>query len=188
MSKNTPEVKHVTGLTMDVVGAMDAQAVEKLISSIGNRGQKLQADMHKAACACLNHAALHNDPTLLNRLVLAMPKSSRRNSLLAWAMKFGNVALNDDKATKAERPLVYLREKKAEVFAAIDAPFWELKNVKEGGDAWVYTDYIKNVMTTLKKQAEKGGAEGEKARTALAALSATLVVSVNAAVSAEVAA
>lgn len=164
MSKNT-EVKHVVKLTL----ALDAPAadVEKAIASIANRGQKLQADMHSAACASLNHAAMHNDPTLLNRLLNAMPKSSRRNSLIVWALKFGNVAMNDDKATKGERPLVYLKGKTADINGAVAMPFWELKNVSEGGDTWVYTDYIKNVVATLTKQAAKGDAQAQAALAAL---------------------
>ena len=167
MSKNT-EVKHVVKLTL----ALDAPAadVEKAIASIANRGAKLQADMHSAACASLNHAAMHNDPTLLNRLLNAMPKSSRRNSLMVWALKFGNVALNADKATKGERPLVYLKGQPADITSAVDTPFWEMKNF--GGESWVYADYIKNVMAKLDAQAKKGDAQ---AQAALAALQAVAV-------------
>lgn len=147
-----------------------AKDIEKVIVSIQGRGKKLDHDMHSAACASLHHVTLHGDPTLLNRLVLAMPKASRRNALLVWAMKFGMVAMNDDAKTRAERPLVYVKAAKADIEAAQLQPFYELKNVREGGDAWVYMDYMANVMKTLEKQAAAPTLEGARAKAALDAI------------------
>lgn len=154
--------------------ALDAPKalVEKLIAGIKLRGAKLDIDIHSAACASLNHAALHNDPTLLNRLVLAMPKAARRNAVVIWAIKFGNVALNDG-ANKDEFPLVYMKDKKANIDAAVAEPFWALRNVREGGTEWLYIDYIGGVMKTLARvAADPTNKEAAKAKAALDSLSA----------------
>lgn len=146
--------------------------VEKVITSIKTRGAKLDIDIHSAGCASLNHASLHNDPTLLNRLVLALPKAARRNALVAWALKHGNVMLNDG-PSKNDFPLVYSKEKKADIDAAQAEPFWALKNVREGGTEWLYTDYIANVMKTLARvAADPKSAEAKKAKAALDAITA----------------
>lgn len=155
--------------------ALDAPkaAIEKFISSIALRGAKLDTDMHSAACASLNHAALHNDPTLLCRFVNAMPKSGRKNAVIVWALKHGNVALNEDKSTKANLPLVYLKGKVADIPAAVAEPFWMLKNVKEGGSEWLYMDYIGGVMKKLASVAiDMKNPEHAKAKAALDALNA----------------
>lgn len=146
--------------------------VEKLITSIKTRGAKLDIDIHSAGCASLNHAALHNDPTLLNRLLLAMPKATRRNALTAWAMKHGNVQLNTGPSA-AEFPLVYDKSKTANIEAAQAEPFWALKNVREGGNEWLYVDYISNVMKTLARVAtDPKSPESAKAKAALDAITA----------------
>lgn len=138
-----PEVK----LSMPITAS--AADIDKAIASIKLRGAKLDKDIHSAACASLNHSAKHNDPTLLCRLVNAMPKSARRNSLVVWALKHGNVMQNDDAKTRELLPLVYAKGKTADIDAAIAEPFWEMKRVAEGGTQWVFTDYISNVMKKL---------------------------------------
>lgn len=146
--------------------------IEKLITSIKTRGAKLDIDIHSAGCASLNHAALHNDPTLLNRLLLAMPKATRRNALTAWAMKHGNVQLNTGPSAN-DFPLVYDKSKTANIEAAQAEPFWALKNVREGGNEWLYVDYISGVMKKLASvAADPKNPEAGKAKAALDAITA----------------
>lgn len=166
----TPSVAEPLKLSI----AIDASKalVEKLILGIKARGAKLDIDIHSAGCASLNHAAMHNDPTLLNRLVLALPKATRRNALVAWALKHGNVALNDG-ANRDEFPLVFAKDKTANIDAALAEPFWALRNVREGGNEWLYTDYITNVMKTLARvAADPKNKESAKAKAALDSLTA----------------
>lgn len=157
-------------MKLSIALGASAAAIEKVIVSIAGRGKKLDQDMHSAACASLHHVTLHGDPTLLNRLVLALPKAARRNALLLWAVKFGMVALNDDAKTRAERPLVYAKASKADIEGAQAQPFFELKNVREGGDAWLYMDFISNVMKTLERHAAEPTIDGARAKAALDSL------------------
>lgn len=127
---------------------MDAAACDKAITSIKNRGVKLDKDIHDAACSCLNALIKHGDTTLMNRLLLAMPKSGRKNALAAWMLNFGNVLLNDDKATKAERPLVYDKAGEHDIDGAIATPFWEFK-ASEGGTTFAVDTYLASVSKRL---------------------------------------
>lgn len=164
----TPSAAITLSIALDATAAV----VDKFIAGIKSRGAKLDTDIHSAACACLNHVKMHNDPTLLNRLVSALPKAARQNALIAWALKHGNVALNSG-ANKGEFPLVYLKEKEANIEAAVAEPFWALKNVREGGREWLYSDYITNVMKTLARVAtDPNNKEAKKAKAALDAITA----------------
>lgn len=157
-------------MKLSIALGASAKDIEKVIVSIAGRGKKLDQDMHSAACASLHHVTLHGDPTLLNRLVLALPKAARRNALVLWATKFGMVALNDDAKTRAERPLVYAKGNKADIEGAQAQPFFELKNVREGGDSWLYMDFISNVMKTLERHAAEPTIDGARAKAALDSL------------------
>jgi hypothetical protein len=161
------------GIKLTIPLDAPAATLDRFIKSIVTRGSKLDADLHSAACCALNHVALHNDPTLLNRLVQAVPKSGRANSVIIWALKFGNVALNEGK-TKDTMPLVYLKEKPHDIPAAVAMPFWEFRNVREGGGReWLYADYISTVMRQLAKvAADPKSPEARKAKAALDAITA----------------
>lgn len=166
----TPSETKPLKLSIPINASKDV--IERLIKGVALRGAKLDIDIHSAGCASLNHCAVHNDPTLLNRLVLALPKATRRNALVLWAIKHGNVALNDA-ANKDEFPLVYAKDQKADIEAAVAEPFWALRNVREGGTEWLYIDYISTVMKRLASVAgDPQNKEAPKAKAALDALSA----------------
>lgn len=147
-----------------------AKDVDKMIVSIKGRGAKLDGDIHSTAMACLFHADTHGDITLMCRLLLAMPKSTRRNALAQWAVKFGKFTPNEDVNTMKERPLDYDKTKKTDFEAAQALPFWDFKNVKEGTTEWVFSNYIEGVMKSLASHAAKSGPEGQKAKAAFDAL------------------
>jgi hypothetical protein len=73
----------------------DVSAINKAIESIAKRGAKLDHDIQVAAVSCLNHVNEHGDTTVLDKLVLAMPKGARKSALTEWACAFGNVRMLD---------------------------------------------------------------------------------------------
>lgn len=153
-----------------------AADVAKAIESIKNRGARLDADIHAAACAALAHIEKSGDYTLINRLLLAMPKSSRRNSLAVWACAFATLVKNEggDKSKPVETfPLIKGGDKVMDVAGAVAKPFWEFKNVKEGTDGFKFDDYIGGVMKKLAAiAADTKSADAAAARATLHALSA----------------
>lgn len=161
-----------------------AAAVTKFIESIRVRGAKLDKDIHSAACASLNHAEKHGDYTLLNKLILAMPKSSRRNALVLWSLKFGKFLLNDGKEhdgkTLPVADFIIIPDKakgsttKFDVQGGIAEPFWDVgRGAREGDTKFLYMDYIGNVMKKLANVAgDPNNPEAKKAKAAFDALTA----------------
>lgn len=99
-----------------------AAEVTKLIESIEGRGKKLDADIHRCAVSCLHHADKHGDVTLMQKLIEAMPKSSRRNAVIAWAIEYGRFA-SDEKG----KNVVYSKEATTDIEQAIAVTPWDFK-------------------------------------------------------------
>lgn len=154
---------------------LNKDATLKIIASIGKRSLKLQADIHQAALSAIVHHEEHGDTTLINRLLVALPKSQRRHAVAAWAMKHDvRLALNDNKETKAEQPLVHVKaEGKINVAAADAEPFYELK-AKEGDDSFAFDTWLSSITGNLNRALGKATDEAQKARIA-AALAALAV-------------
>lgn len=98
----------------------DAAALNKAIDSIESRGKKLQQDIHVAALSCLQYAEQHGDVTLMQRLIVALPASTRKNALLAWASDFGKFAVSED-----GKSVIYNKHGKTDLATAEATPFWE---------------------------------------------------------------
>lgn len=81
---------------------LNAQAIEKAITSIKTRGAKLDQSIWEAGVSCLNHASEHGDTTLLDKLLNALPKGARKVAFVEWALAHGQVRLLDGKV-KAEK-------------------------------------------------------------------------------------
>lgn len=129
----------------------DAKLISKAIDSIANRGKKFDADIHTAAMSTAAHYAETGDYTLANRLLLAMPKSSRRQALVAWFVGFTSLVVNTDKETKAESPLLHVKgAKRFDADAADVEPFWEF-----AGPEREYRQFdLKAALAALLKKAE----------------------------------
>lgn len=168
MSK-TPVVKSMS--------LLNSAQMEAAIKSITLRGAKLQADIHLCAVSALAHFAVHGDTTLLNRLVMALPKSSRTNALVAWALHFGQLALNTDKSTRTTQPLVKATEAKPFNQAECEAmPFWSFK-ATEGVSVFSFDTYTASLIKSLTQAISKTSDAAHKAQltAALAAVSAPVV-------------
>jgi len=80
-----------TKMTKLILGTTD---ITTAINSITNRGKKLDADIQLCALSVINHVELHGDPSLMNAMVVAMPKGSRVNALNEFLETFGRVTFN----------------------------------------------------------------------------------------------
>ena len=127
------------------------EAIIKAITSIMKRGKALDKDIHVAACSTLNHAELHGDITLANRLLEAMPNSARKNALRDWYTAFGKFSY--DITSKA---MIYDKTKTTELNKAINTPYWEFKPET----AYVPFDAIEAIQNLIKR-AEKAIAHGD---------------------------
>lgn len=104
--------------------------LSKAVASILNRGKKLDADIQLAGVSILAHIAEHGNVTLMNDLVAALPKGSRKNALLEWACKFGKLRLNEG-ADRKVTPLLFNKEGTTDIDGAWDKPWYEFQPEKE---------------------------------------------------------
>lgn len=135
-----------------------AAVINKAIDSIERRGKKLDQDIQQAGLSCLNHNQEHGDITLLNRLYLAMPKGSRRNALIEWALKYGKCKLNEDKSTAKDAPLLFNREGSTDLAGANEEPWFNCKPEKDPLEEF---DFVAAYNALLRK-ATKAGDSGKK--------------------------
>lgn len=85
--KNTPAFKLIEG----------SAAISEAIDSIARRGKSLDRDIQVAALSAMQHHSEHGDVTLINRLVVSMPKGSRVNALRTFIETFGAVVYDKNK-------------------------------------------------------------------------------------------
>lgn len=130
---------------------LNSAQMDKSIKSIQLRGAKLEAEIHHCAVSALSHFEQHGDITLLNRLIVALPKSARTNALVAWSLHFGNVAQNTDKSSRALSPLLKATGSPSKAFKLEEAhstPFWSFK-ATEGTPTWSYDTYSASLIKSL---------------------------------------
>lgn len=101
----------------------DKRDIQKRITSIRNRGAKIDRDIHETAVLTIEHARDHGDITLATKLVNAMPKSSRRKALIAWYGAFAPVTF------QSKNEAFKLKKKRSQedflVDEANETPFWD---------------------------------------------------------------
>ena len=95
--------------------------INKAIASIKTAGAKLDKMIQETGVAVLEHFAEHKDTGVVNRLYLALPKGARSTAMASWLLAYGALEPNTDKATKAEQPFRYAKDKITNAqFASLD--------------------------------------------------------------------
>lgn len=126
---------------------MTRTQIEAAILSISKRGARLDADIQAAGLAIIAHVGEHGDITLANKLFIAMPKGSRRNSLALWLVTFGKLDVNMGEG-RAESPFVYKKDGKTDVTGASKVHWFDAKPEQ---DLTVALDGYAMVRALLKK-------------------------------------
>lgn len=103
---------------------VEAAELDKMIVGVKTSGVRFDALVQRAAVQCVAQSILHGNTTPANALYEALPKGSRRDSLVAWFEKYGNFAW-----MKGERKLAYFKAKSAadwtdEYAAEVAASMW----------------------------------------------------------------
>lgn len=137
-----------------------AADIKKAITSIANRGAKLDGDIHRAGVSVLAHASEHGDSTLADSLVNAMPKGGRKLALVEWMLAHGQLAKLDPKADKeaiaAGRIFKLDRTRTLDLKAAIETSWVEFKKEAAAHTAFDAQAAVKSVLARLKAANEKG--------------------------------
>ena len=130
----------------------DAKKLGTLINSISKRGKQLDQDIHNAGVSCLYHAEQFGDTTLLDKLVLAMPKSGRAKALVKWAEDFSMLAFNKE---ENRFKITNSNKKEWNIEGANNTPFWEYTIEKEVGDLTIDA-LVKLVVAKVQKASDNG--------------------------------
>lgn len=110
----------------------DTAKLAKNIAFIGKYSAKMDDMLHATAVSALVHAAQHNDPDLVNRLIASVGKSVRKQSLIKWVLDLGTFVAGDKptdalKYNKYKRDLVLSEEHIAKLW---NTPFWSYTEEK----------------------------------------------------------
>src|SRR5512139_37124 len=137
-----------------------AAEIEKSLKSLFARGAKLDRDIHVVGVSVLSHASEHGDTTLADKLVLSMPKGSRKLALVEWMLAYGQIAKLDKVADKdaiaAGRLFKLDRTRKLDLEGAAATPWTDFKPEAAVLDAFDVQAAVASVMGRLTKAAAAG--------------------------------
>lgn len=114
-------------MALKIGNKMAKADIELAIKSIAGRGASLDKDIQLTGLSILAHIEQHKEVSLFQKLYAALPKGSRTNAMVAWALAFGAIEVNLDKATKKERPFLYVKGKATDLAGATEKPWFDFK-------------------------------------------------------------
>lgn len=137
-----------------------ATEIEKSLKLLSARGVKLDKDVHVVGVSVLAHASEHGDTTLADKLVLSLPKGSRKLALVEWMLAFGQLAKLDkvaDKEALANGRLFKLdRTRTLNLEEAADTPWTEFKPEAHALTAFDAQAAVQSVLKRMQKAAASG--------------------------------
>jgi hypothetical protein len=120
---------------MQTKDVLSGDKLEAAFKSLHTRGQKLQRDVHVAAVSVLVHLEKHKDTRMVSKLMNALPQSYRTNAVREWFEYHSPVTFG------AKDEVLFDKNKKFNVTAAMVTPFWEFSQEKPyvalDMDAWI---------------------------------------------------
>ena len=141
---------------------LNAVAMDKAITSIKTRGANLDQSIWECGVSCLNHASEHGDTTLLDKLVNALPKGSRRVAFVEWVLAHGQVRLLSRKV-KAEKvrisnggTFILDRERTLDLHGAMQKSWVEFKPEPSVQTAFDLQGSVKSLITRYEAAVKKG--------------------------------
>lgn len=153
---------------------MAKEAIEKSIASIGRRGALLDKEIQTTGVAVLAHIEEFREPSLFKKLYDAMPVGSRRNALVAWAIGFGQIAVNLDKETKKVKPFLFVKDKKTDLKGASEKAWFDFKKPKELSEEFSFESELESFQKKVKAWVKAGKiSEQDPAVAAIIATKAT---------------
>ncbi len=134
---------------------LDKAGIEKLIKSIKSRGAMLDKDIQLTGESVLAHIAQHKEVSLFKQLYDALPKGSRSNALVAWALAFGQIEVNLDKETKKAQPFLFAKGKVTDLTGAGEKPWFDFKKPKDPADefnpALAFVKFMEKINKAIKE-------------------------------------
>lgn len=154
----------------------DAAKLAESVDSVARKGKSLDTLIHKTGVSCMYHAQQHGDVTLLEKLVEAMPKSSRRKALITWAED--NMPLDGKVVDGKNGVSITLKKGRTDAdFTLTEAaatPFWEHTKEKDPRPMT-----LKQAIAAFGKNLDKAVKAGTASAAEAAALKAAVAGSAN---------
>lgn len=100
------------------------------IQHIAITGKGLDQAVQSVGLDVLQHVDQHGEVSLANKLLKALPKGARAKALADWFQRFGKIAVNTDKATAKEFPLVFDKARTTDVEQATTTPWYTCRQDK----------------------------------------------------------
>lgn len=126
------------------------------IQNIAITGKGLDAAIQSVGLDVIQHVEQNGEVSLAIKLLRALPKGSRSNALADWFQKFSKVAVNTDKATAKQFPLVFNKAGKLDVEGATKLQWFQCKPEKAMVDEFDFNAKLLALLNQASK-AEKDG-------------------------------
>lgn len=120
-------------MSKEFIFITEKSKLDDLIVSIGTRGKALDQDVHQAGCSAIKHFLDHGDNTFCTKLVNAMSRGMRKNSLIQWFETYGGVTW-EGKGEEAKFVKNRSKTAKINLEGAIEKPYYEGKSTSEGNE------------------------------------------------------
>ena len=141
---------------------LNAVAIDKAITSIKTRGANLDKSIWECGVSCLAHASEHGDTTLLDKLLNALPKGSRKVAFVEWVLAHGQVRLLSNKV-KAEKvrikngaTFILDRERTLDLEGAMQKSWVEFKPEPSVQTAFDLQGSVQSLITRYESAVKKG--------------------------------
>lgn len=131
----------------------------KRIDHVNGAANKLQAEYQEVGVLCLQHLKAHGDVGPINRLVVGMPKGTRRLAMATWAVAWGALVPNQDQGTRDTMPLRYTKEKETDPEGAEKEMWYEAAPERQITDVFDLQVAVKALLNRAKGKHLKIGGE-----------------------------
>lgn len=121
------------------------------IQNVAITGKGLDDSVQSIGLDILQHVDAYGEVSLAIKLLRALPKGARAKALADWFQKYGKIAVNTDKDTAKQFPLVFNREGKTDLEGAAAKPWYKCRPDRPLA---VEFDFAKQLSALLQRAAE----------------------------------
>jgi hypothetical protein len=150
--------------------ALTVAELNKAIDALNQNAVKLGESYQEVGLLCLTHLKAHGDVGPVNRLLLGMPKSTRRLAMATWMVAHGALVPNQDQGTRDTMPLRFAKDKETNLDTAAAMKWYEAAPERNISDVFDLQVAIKQLIARAKGKTIKIGGE-DKGHEAKAILS-----------------
>ena len=135
---------------------MNIKQTNAAIANIKITGKALDQCIQEVGLSVLHHVCENREASLAIKLMNAMPKGGRRNALIEWFIQFGMIAVNMDKATAKDRPLVFDRDRVTNLDGAAAKPWYTCRPERPAAEVFDVEAQLRQLMKRLENARAKG--------------------------------